>query len=206
MRRLAFYYDSEICSGCKTCQIACKDKNDLGLGIHWRRVYEVSGGSWKREGHAWRSGIISYYLSISCNHCEKPVCLEACPAGAISKSENGIVRIDAEKCMGCKYCSWTCPYSALQYDAERGVMSKCDLCEDFVREGKNPSCVDACPTRALDFGEYDLLRHKYGEGTHIHPLPDPEITGPSILIHPHRDALKEANRTAKISNQEEILG
>jgi len=204
MKRYAFYYNSDACSGCKTCQIACKDKNNLGIGIHWRRVYEVSGGSWTKDGSAWRSDVIAYYISMSCNHCENPVCMKACPASAITKSESGIVKIDPDTCIGCKYCSWTCPYSALQYNEESGVMSKCDLCEDYVRAGKNPSCVDACPARAMDFGEYDTLVQSYGETAHIYPLPDQELTKPSIVIHPHKHARKEVNRTAVISNMEEV--
>ncbi len=204
MKRFAFYYDSDACSGCKTCQIACKDKNDLGQGINWRRVYEVTGGGWIKEGHAWRSDIIAYYISMACNHCEDPVCMHACPAKAISKGEDGIVTIDPDRCMGCKYCSWMCPYSALQYDEEKGVMTKCDMCLDYVSEGKNPSCVDACPARALDFGEYEDLARKYGETPHLHPLPDQRMTGPSMLITPHKSALKKGNKTAEISNMEEI--
>jgi anaerobic dimethyl sulfoxide reductase subunit B (iron-sulfur subunit) len=204
MTRLAFYFDSNACSGCKTCQIACKDKNNLPVGMNWRRVYEITGGGWKRSGAAWISDVIAYNISISCNHCEKPVCLEACPAKAIEKAENGIVTIDPEKCMGCKYCAWTCPYSALQYDEERGVMTKCDMCLDYVSQGKNPACVDACPARAFEFGEYGELVEKHGESAHIHPLPDQRITLPSKLITPHKNAMKEQNESAIISNMEEI--
>lgn len=204
MKRLAFYYNSDICSGCKTCQIACKDKNDLDIGVNWRKVYEITGGHWKKVGNAWKHNVIAYNISMSCNHCENPVCMEVCPAKAISKDENGIVTIDEKKCLGCKYCSWSCPYSALQYDEKKGVMTKCNMCKDYVSQGKNPSCVDSCPTRALDFGEYENLAQKYGEITHIHPLPDQNITQPSIIIKPHKDALKEENKNAEISNMEEI--
>jgi anaerobic dimethyl sulfoxide reductase subunit B (iron-sulfur subunit) len=204
MKRLAFYFDSNACSGCKTCQIACKDKNNLPVGINWRRVYEITGGGWKRSGAAWISNVIAYNISISCNHCENPVCMDACPAKAIKKAENGIVTIDRELCMGCKYCSWTCPYSALQYDEKRGVMTKCDMCFDYVSVGNNPACVDACPARALAFGAYDELVEQYGESAHIHPLPDQQITRPSQLIAPHKDAMKEQNESAIITNMEEI--
>lgn len=204
MKRLAFYYNSDICSGCKTCQIACKDKNNLDVGVNWRKVYEITGGNWEKVGNAWKHNVLAYHISMSCNHCENTVCMEVCPAKAISKDENGIVTIDENKCLGCKYCSWSCPYSALQYDEKKGVMTKCNMCEDYVLQGKNPSCVDSCPTRALDFGEYDILAQKYGEITHIHPLPDQSITKPSIIIKPHKDALKEENKNAKISNMEEI--
>jgi anaerobic dimethyl sulfoxide reductase subunit B (iron-sulfur subunit) len=204
MKRLAFYFDSNACSGCKTCQVACKDKNNLPVGMHWRRVYEITGGDWKRSGAAWIPNVIAYSISMSCNHCEKPVCLDACPAKAIEKGDNGIVQIDQEKCMGCKYCAWTCPYSALQYDEEKGVMTKCDMCFDYVSTGKDPSCVDACPARALAFGEFSELVEKYGESAHIHPLPDQRITNPSKLITPHKNAMKEQNDSAIISNMEEI--
>ena len=204
MKRPAFYFDSDACSGCKTCQIACKDKNNLDIGVNWRKVYEITGGSWEKDGDAWRSNVIAYNISMACNHCEDPVCLKSCPAKAMTKAENGIVKIDQEKCMGCKYCSWTCPYSALQYDTINGVMTKCDMCEEYIMEGRKPSCVDACPTRALDFGEYNELVQKYGEVSHLHPLPDQNITRPSILINPHKNALKEENKTAEISNREEV--
>ena len=69
MTRLAFYFDSSTCSGCKTCQMACKDKNDLPVGQLWRRVYEVTGGSWKKDGAAWQQDIFAYNLSLSCNIC-----------------------------------------------------------------------------------------------------------------------------------------
>lgn len=204
MKRLAFYYDSSACSGCKTCQIACKDKNDLALGIHWRRVYEVSGGDWVKMGNAWKSEVYAYNVSISCNHCEEPICLKNCPAKAIQKREDGIVIIDKDACIGCKYCGWVCPYGAPQFDKAKGIMTKCDLCADYVDEAKTPSCVDSCPMRTFDFGEYDELKKKYGEETHIYPLPKASITEPSILIKPHKDAQRAKEEYPEISNMEEV--
>lgn len=188
MTRLTFFFDSSACSGCKTCQMACKDKNDLPVGQVWRRVYEVTGGGWKKEGSAWRQDIFAYNLSLSCNHCEDPICAKNCPTRAIQKREDGIVQIDQSACIGCKYCSWVCPYGAPQFNAEKGVMGKCDLCAEYVDQGKNPSCVDACPMRALDFGDYTDLVSKYGEPDHIYPLPAPSITGPSVVIRAHENA------------------
>jgi len=192
MKRLAFYFDSDCCSGCKTCHIACKDKNDLPLGVLWRRVYEVTSGDWKTDGKVWYQNIIAYNVSMSCNHCEEPVCLKNCPATAITKRTDGIVEINPDKCLGCKYCQWVCPYGAPQFNPEKGTMTKCNLCADYVDEGKNPSCVDACPMRALDFGEYDGLVKKYGDRGNIFPLPSRYHTEPSILVNPHR-CLKNAD-------------
>ena len=157
MTRLAFFFDSSTCSGCKTCQMACKDKNDLPVGQVWRRVYEVTGGGWRKDGATWKQDVFAYNLSLSCNHCEDPICARNCPTRAIRKREDGIVQIDQGSCIGCKYCSWVCPYSAPQFNSEIGAMGKCDFCADYIYQGNNPSCVDACPMRAQDFGDYDEL-------------------------------------------------
>ena len=201
MTRLAFYFDSSACSGCKTCQMACKDKNDLGPGQVWRRVYEVTGGGWKKRGATWQQNIFAYNLSMSCNHCEEPICVENCPTKALGKREDGIVQIDQSLCIGCKYCAWVCPYGAPQFNPEKGVMGKCDFCADYIDEGKNPSCVDACPMRALDFGDYQELLEKHGPSEHIHPLPDHSITEPSLCVKAHT---KAGNLKPEVANIEEV--
>ena len=119
MKKIAqygFHMNSSACAGCKTCQVACKDKHDLDLGIRWRRVYEVSGGDWVQDGPAWLPNVFAYNLSISCNHCKNPVCVSVCPTQAMHKRKDGIVAIDQDKCIGCRYCEWACPYGAPQYD------------------------------------------------------------------------------------------
>ena len=188
MTRLAFYFDSAACSGCKACQVACKDKNDLPVGQVWRRVYEISGGGWRQDGGAWKNDVFAYNLSLSCNHCDDPICAKNCPTRAIRKREDGIVQIDQDSCIGCKYCSWVCPYGAPQFNPARGVMGKCDLCADYIDQGKNPVCVDACPMRVLDCGDYDELVENYGESGHVHPLPPQSVTQPSLVLRAHRNA------------------
>ena len=201
MKRLAFYFDSASCSGCKTCQMACKDKNDLAIGQLWRRVYEVTGGGWKQAGPAWKHDVFAYNLSMSCNHCADPICARNCPTRALWKRDDGIVQIDQDLCIGCKYCAWVCPYGAPQFNPEKGVMGKCDLCADYVDEGKNPSCVDACPMRALGFGDYDELLEKHGGSDHIYPLPDNSLTEPSLCIKAHKNA---GNPNPCVVNVEEV--
>ena len=146
--------------------MACKDKNDLGPGILWRKVYEIVEGAWRNEGGLWLPGVNAYNISLACNHCEDPACLKACPTRAISRRADGIVLLDGRKCVGCRYCEWSCPYGAPRYDARRGVMTKCDFCADLVGAGGRPACVTACPMRALDFGPLEDLRTKYG-GTRL---------------------------------------
>lgn len=159
----AFYFNSELCTGCKACMIACIDKHNLSKGVLWRRVLEFSGGEWLPVGDAYEQNVFAYYVSLSCNHCERPVCAEGCPTQAMHKDENGIVSIDEERCVGCRYCEWNCPYGAPQFDPVRKKMTKCDFCRDYLEQGQPPACVAACPCRALDYGEYDDLRARYGE-------------------------------------------
>lgn len=168
----AFTFDASACTGCKACQIACKDKNNLPTGVLWRRVYEVSGGMWTSVGAGsprpeltdhetragkpgpysiWQTDVFAYNLSLACNHCVHPKCAGVCPVDAYVVRPDGIVYIDESKCMGCGYCAWACPYSAPRYNPELGHMTKCNFCFDNLDAGLPPACVAACPLRVLDF-------------------------------------------------------
>jgi anaerobic dimethyl sulfoxide reductase subunit B (iron-sulfur subunit) len=202
-RQYGFFVDVAACTGCKACQIACKDKNDLPVGVRWRRVVEVSGGGWQRRGPAWIHETVSYFVSVACNHCERPICAEGCPTGAIVRRPNGIVTIDGERCMGCHYCEWACPYGAPQFDEARGVMTKCDLCADEIERGRPPACVQACPMRVLEFGEIDELRARHGELARVEPLPDESLTEPAVALAPHPDCGR-AETHVHVGNREEV--
>ncbi len=183
MGQKGFYLDSVICTGCKACQIACKDKNDLKVGELFREVFSFEGGIFP---NVW-----GYYLSIGCNHCADPKCAKNCPTGAIYKRKSdGLVVQDREKCIGCKMCMWSCPYGRPQYLEEQGKCGKCDGCADLVDQGLNPVCVDSCPMRAIEFGDLGELKEKYGELPDLKVLPDKKMTNPSIIIHAKVEALK----------------
>ena len=200
----AFFFNSELCTGCKACVIACKDKNNLEKGRLWRRVVEYAGGDWIPVGGAFEHSVFAYYVSLSCNHCETPACTKSCPTTAMHKDENGIVSVDQSKCVGCHYCEWNCPYGAPQFDEAKGKMSKCDACRDNLAKGQPPACVAACPCRALDFGTLDDMRAKYGTFATIAPLPDPAMTNPHLICAPNRHARPMGTRTGRISNPEEV--
>ncbi len=154
MKQYGFYVDSSRCSGCKTCQVSCKDNKDLDVGPKLRRVYEYGGGSWVKEGESWHHDTFTYYLSIACNHCDEPVCVSGCPTGAMHKrKEDGLVVVDDSVCVGCRYCEMRCPYGAPQFDTQANVMRKCDGCLDRLENNLRPICVDSCPQRALDLCE-----------------------------------------------------
>jgi len=204
-KQLGFHIDLSSCSGCKACQIACRDKNNTNLGVLWRRVYEIGGGDWFQRGSAWIDNTFHYFVSSACSHCTDPACLPNCPTGAIYKrEEDGVVAIDQSKCVGCRYCEWACPYGAPQYNAESGTMGKCDFCMDYLDQGKDPACVAACQMRVLHFGDIEELRAQYGTVGDIYPFPDPSITQPNTTFTPHKATVRASSEDAKILNAEEV--
>ena len=197
----AFYFDASACTGCKACQVACQDKNDLPAGMLWRRVFSYGGGSWTQQGETMApNNLFAYSVSTACQHCQTPRCLQVCPAAAISKREDGIVLIDANKCIGCRYCEWACPYGAPRFNEEAGVMTKCNFCYDLQDQGLNPACVDACVMRALESGELAELQRKYGAENAIEPLPEARYTSPALVITLHKHAQRSGQGTGRILN------
>src|SRR5438445_12289441 len=137
-----FHVDMGSCIGCKCCVVACNEQNGNPASINWRRVAEIEGG--------WYPQVTRAYLSMGCNHCVEPTCLEGCPVDAYTKDPvTGVVLHSADACIGCQYCTWTCSYGVPQYNPERGVVGKCDLCANRLEEGRAPACVDACPEQAI---------------------------------------------------------
>lgn len=207
-KQYAFHFDASVCNGCKACTIACKSKNALPVGINWRRVYEYGGGGWIQDANdpsiMVPSNIHAYAMSVSCMHCENPLCMEVCPAAAITKGDDGIVLIDADRCIGCRYCEWACPYGAPQFDEDAGAMTKCNMCVDLVAKGQDPECVSACVMRALDFGELEEMREKYGTVDAIEPLPKSDITNPALVITPHRHSQPSGQGSGRILDMEEV--
>lgn len=141
-RQIAFVFDQRYCIGCRSCQLACKDLHDLPVGVNWRRVVARESGKFPK--------LEVSYLSLSCNHCLQPACLDACPVGAIVKRErDGVVLLDSSLCAGCRSCVEVCPHGAPQCDPATGLVSKCDLCYELVASGEQPACVSACTMRVL---------------------------------------------------------
>lgn len=159
-KQLGFLLDQRYCIGCQGCQTACQARNNseptefLRVADNFERM---NGGP---------------YLSMSCNHCEKPACAEVCPVGAISKNpENGIVATDLELCIGCKACIGACPYDAPKYSETDKKSHKCDFCQDRLAAGLEPACVEACPVKVLTFGELEELEKqgiKEGHNFEVH--------------------------------------
>lgn len=173
MKQVGFYMNMQACYGCKTCVMACKTQNKLPVGVQWRQVHAFTTETPKSLST----------LSMACNHCADPQCLKACPVGAYSKREkDGLVIQDHGLCIGCRMCVMACPYGVPQYNAEEGKVSKCNGCYQRVDQGLPPRCVEACPGKALDFGELSELQARYGGDKELVQSPRAGITNPSIVI------------------------
>jgi len=168
-KKLGLVIDLDTCVGCHACAVSCKEWNTGGyhaplsddrpygadpLGVWLNRIHHFeTEGTEKNPGR-------TVYFPRSCLHCEEPACVTVCPTGASYKREaDGIVLVDEDKCIGCKLCSWACPYGAREYDHLEGVMKKCTLCVDRIyndtlaEEDRVPACVRACPVGARHFGD-----------------------------------------------------
>ncbi|MBX3664708.1 MAG: molybdopterin-dependent oxidoreductase [Burkholderiales bacterium] len=158
--RLALLIDLERCTGCKSCEAACKQEHRLGPGEYRNKVVWASALE-EEAGLA--------FLTLTCQHCERPACLRACPVNpkAITKDPaTGIVRVDESRCTGCGECVMACPYSAMGYDPKGHHAVKCDLCVERRAEGAaTTACTSVCPTQAIRFGRRaDLLAEAASEG------------------------------------------
>ena len=137
-----FHFDMTKCIGCKCCVVACNEQNGNPAALNWRRVGEVEGGHYPYTER--------YHLSMGCNHCLEPSCLIGCPVEAYTKdAATGVVLHSADTCIGCQYCTWNCSYGVPQYNEERGVVGKCDMCHNRLSDGMAPACVAACPEGAI---------------------------------------------------------
>ena len=181
MAQYAFFFDQSRCTNCHACSIACKD---------WNYGEEIKSSyvKWLRMMQ-WEKGVFPevemHTLFATCYHCEKPICVDACPNDALFKEDQfGAVLLDSDKCKGSRQCWIACPYGAPQYEdnAPGTPMSKCTMCVDRLAEGMQPICTLSCPLRAFDFGPLDQLIEKYGDVRYCEGMPSPEATKPAYLV------------------------
>jgi Fe-S-cluster-containing dehydrogenase component len=169
MTQLALVIDLDVCVGCHACVTSCKQWNTSGPAGALSDVEPYGAGTsgvFFNRVQTFEAGVFPdtevVHFPKSCLHCKDAPCVPVCPTGASYKrAEDGIVLVDHDKCIGCKYCAWACPYGAREFDEPRGVMTKCTLCVDRIHdtsipeERRRPACVNACPTSARLFGDVD---------------------------------------------------
>ncbi len=186
-RRMGFFTDTTLCIGCKACEVACKEWNELPqdgyefTGMSYDNTSELSGSTWRhvafveqfdRAAEKSQPEQSGRWLMESdvCKHCTHAGCLDVCPTGAIIRTEFGTVVIQDDICNGCGYCVVACPFGVISEQKQegtankagsgKGTMGKCTLCYDRLKAGEEPACAKACPTQSIQFGPVDELRER----------------------------------------------
>jgi len=151
MKTFALVIDHDACWGCKTCEAACKQEFDVPDGVRLIAVSEIGP---TRVGDK-----LDFVFHVNvCRHCDDPPCADACPEEAIRKREDGIVVMDYELCTGCRLCLEACQFDAIDFDEDKGIARKCNLCHNRVDNGLLPACADnVCLSRCIHFGDPEVI-------------------------------------------------
>ena len=153
MTQYAILTDLNRCVGCLGCSVACKVVNGVEIGSFWNKVLRI--GPFPDSEGAQFPDVYTYFLPVTCQHCENPACVKVCPTGASQKLPDGTVQIDKEKCIGCQFCAMACPYGVRYLNETERVVEKCTLCEQKIAQGELPQCVAQCGARARYFGDLE---------------------------------------------------
>ena len=169
MTKVAKLIDTTLCIGCKACEVACQEWNDLEFTLgtfdgSYQTMPDLTPNFWNliKFNEVERDGGVKWLMSkYQCMHCHEPGCLLACPApGAIVELPNGIVDFNHDNCIGCGYCITGCPFDVPRLSPKTKKVYKCSLCSDRTAVGLEPACIKTCPTNCLTFGERGDLLHK----------------------------------------------
>jgi Fe-S-cluster-containing dehydrogenase component/DMSO reductase anchor subunit len=181
-QQYAFEVDLDACTGCKACVTACRSLNGLDEDESWRTVGLLHGGA---GGYS-----LIQNVTAACHHCLEPACLSGCPVDAYEKDTvTGIVRHLDDQCIGCSYCTFTCPYDVPRYNPARGIVRKCDMCTGRLEEGEPPACVQACPNAAITIAVVDKVEavaRSVAEGALVPGAAPSRLTVPTTRYHSRR--------------------
>jgi formate dehydrogenase iron-sulfur subunit len=176
-KKLGFFTDTTLCIGCKACEVACKQWNQLPddgfsyTGMSYDNTGDLGASTWRHVEFVERPiplggqksglGDFSWLMASDvCKHCQSAGCLEACPTGAIVRTEFDTVYVQPDVCNGCGYCVSACPFGVIDRREDDGRAWKCTLCYDRLKEDQTPACAKHCPTASIQFGELDELRER----------------------------------------------
>jgi len=164
----AMLIDTSKCTGCRSCQVACKQWNQLPTETkNNKNVYPdssfLSARTWTNtvfKESIQKDELRWFFTKIQCMHCMDATCVKVCPTGAARKTDQGAVIIDQKKCSGCQFCVQNCQFEVPKYDKKTNTAKKCSLCYDRIAVGLDPACAKTCPSGAVQFGQQDQLKSK----------------------------------------------
>jgi Fe-S-cluster-containing dehydrogenase component len=154
MAHYAIVTDLNRCVGCLACNVACKAMNGVQPGSYWSKTLRV-GPNPTEGGSGQYPDVEMYFLTMQCQHCSNPECVNVCPTGASYVADDGTVQIDGDACIGCQLCVAACPYGVRYLNEEINIVEKCTLCEHLLVEGELPACVAQCGGMARFVGDLD---------------------------------------------------
>ena len=207
MPTTGFFTDTTLCIGCKACEVACKQWNQLPddgyhfSGMSYDNTMALGSTTWRHVSFIERpvpigmqdAGGLSWLMASDvCKHCARAGCLENCPTGAIIRTEFGSVYVQPDICNGCGYCVAGCPFGVIDRNPEDGRAWKCTLCYDRQKDGMQPACAKACPTRSIQFGEIEELKANAKariEKLHENGVPEAYLYGEDAASQPGTEGL-----------------
>jgi len=216
-RRVGFFTDTSICIGCKACEVACKEWNEVpDDGLHflassydntgalgantWRHVAFVEQPTGANAG----GGVRWLMSSDVCKHCTRAACLDVCPTGSLFRTEFGSVVVQSDVCNGCGYCVSACPFGVIDKREEDGRAWKCTLCYDRLKGGMQPACAAACPTGSIQFGPLDDLRTR--AGARCDDLHRAGVADARLYLHDAGDGIEGAGAFFLLLDEPEVYG
>jgi len=198
MEKNIFIFDYNKCVGCHACVVACMNENGFQSPATWRNIHSSNNAHYPQ--------LPLFYLSLACNHCDDAPCLKNCPANAYSRDKKtGAVIHHPEKCMGCQYCTWACPYDAPVFNPKEGIIEKCTFCNHRIEKGEKPACANLCPTGALDFMKAEFSRQESVDsnpgpvdvGAKLKTIPLRKKTSPEIDLQLFDQKTEKKRKTKK---------
>jgi formate dehydrogenase iron-sulfur subunit len=227
--RMGFFTDTSLCIGCKACEVACKEWNDVPeslqgfTGMSYDNTIDLGADTWRHvafveqekpialepegEGVATlQEGSAVRWLMASdvCKHCTHAACLEVCPTGALFRTEFDTVVVQEDICNGCGYCVPACPFGVLDKRESDGRVWKCTLCYDRLKDDKTPACAQACPTHSIQFGPLDELREHAGE--RLEKLVEAGQTDAQLYLADSDDGINGAGAFFLLLDEPEVYG
>jgi formate dehydrogenase iron-sulfur subunit len=220
--RMGFFTDTSVCIGCKACEVACKEWNEVpedGItltGMSYDNSVELSGSTWRHVAFIEQSALtvgpadgsdagVRWLMSSDvCKHCTEAACLDVCPTGALMRTEFGTVVVQDDVCNGCGYCVPACPFGVIARRESDGGAHKCTLCYDRLGDGQTPACAKACPTESIQFGPLDELRER--ANTRVSELHGQGNTAARLYLDDPADGIGGAGAFFLLLDEPEVYG